>query len=163
MSELSYAELESLAINTSSSQYHSSAITSQCLTAVTDRFSIPIPVIRAFLLTESGYPSHIRSNNNLTYDVGPMQINSIHWPRMYKEYDISPISIRFNGCINIFVGAELIRMHFDAVGKENISNMSQYFKIVANYHSKTPSFNKKYQVDWVKNFDAVLRENSNVL
>lgn len=153
-----YAELESTAIYASENQVIKSPITSQCMERFSKYFRIPEVVLRTFIKTESGYPGHIRSNTDGSYDVGPMQINSIHWPELYEKFDISPVDIRFNGCMNLMVGARFLRSKIDESGTENITDWNSLFTKLANYHSKTEKYNSKYKEKWVENFNMILEE-----
>ena len=65
-----------------------------------------------------------KKNKNGTYDIGIMQINSIHLPRLKKEYNIDKEDL-FNPKINIFVGAEILRYCFNKHG-ENINAITCY-------------------------------------
>lgn len=56
-----------------------------------------------------------KTNKNGTYDIGIMQINSIHLPRLKKEYNISEKDL-LKPKLNIFVGAEILRKCFDKHG-----------------------------------------------
>lgn len=54
-------------------------------------------------------------NKNGTYDIGIMQINSVHLPRLYRQYRINALDL-LNPKINIFVGAEILKMCFNKHG-----------------------------------------------
>ena len=56
-----------------------------------------------------------KPNKNGTYDIGIMQINSAHLPRLKKEYNITKKDL-LNPKINIFVGAEILKKCFDKHG-----------------------------------------------
>lgn len=151
-----YADLQDTAIHASENQVVSSQISSRCMERFSKYFQIPEVVLKTFITTEGGYPGHIRSNTDGSFDVGPMQINSIHWPELYEKFNISPIDIRFNGCMNLMVGARFIRSKIDEYGTENITDWNSLFTKLANYHSKTEKYNSKYKEKWVENFNMIL-------
>lgn len=155
--DISYSDLENMAIHTPKTEYHASPITKQCKENVSNRSNIPVIILDAYLKTENGYPGHIRYNSiNSTWDVGPMQINNIHWESFHKKFGIKPIDIRFDGCINLMAGAYLIRGHLDRHTKEKITSWEYLLKVLADYHSKTKSLNKRYQADWTINLSTLL-------
>lgn len=54
-----------------------------------------------------------RSNKNGTYDIGIMQINSIHLKWLKKDYSISEADLLNKPKLNVFVGAMILRKCFD--------------------------------------------------
>lgn len=155
--EILYADLEKMAIRTAETEYHASPITKECKLEISKKSNIPVVILETYLKTENGYPGHIRYNPvNSTWDVGPMQINNVHWKSFNKKFGIKPIDIRFNGCVNLMVGAYLIRGHLDRHTKEKITSWKYLLKALADYHSKTESVNKRYQADWVENLNTLL-------
>lgn len=153
-----YKHLYNQAIAVPESHTEAKSISQECLSKVSSRFNIPAVVLKTFLKTEGGYPGHIRKNTNESWDVGPMQINSIHRPSIYEKFGISPMEIRFDGCINLMTGAWLIRNHFDKYKPEQIDGWNTMFKVFANYHSKTEKVNADYSSRWVENLNTILEE-----
>jgi len=161
MTDYSYLDYVSMAVSDPPSAYHASPITRKCKTEISDRFNIPEIILNAYLKTEGASEGHIRNNSDGTWDVGPMQINSSNWNTFYKKFGVLPVDIRYNGCINLMAGAYIIREHMDKKGKENITDWNTFFQIAANYHSKTPEVNSRYQEKWVENLTSLLEVKDN--
>jgi len=158
MDDLSYAEMEAMAVDSTTHEYTASPITPECKSKISKHFHIPEVILDAYLLTEKADPGHIRKNTDGTWDVGYMQINSVNWKSIYKKFNVVPTDIRYNGCINLMVGAHIIRGHLDDAGKGKIENWRAFFKVAANYHSKTDKINNIYQEKWIENLKAILEE-----
>ncbi len=155
---VSYEDLAITSVTAEPSAYYASPLTPDCKKSIAGRFHIPELILDTYLKTEGGYPGHIRTNEDGSWDVGPMQINSTNWPMFYDRFGLTPLDIRFNGCMNLMAGAYLIRTHLDQKKPDNVSGWSAFFVMLADYHSKTPSRNKIYQMRWVKNFNQLLTE-----
>lgn len=86
-----------------------------------ERFGLDPQLLWAIAYKESRHTPHIisKSNKNGSYDIGIMQINSSHLPRLKKQYGITKKDL-LNPQINIFVGAEILKMCFDRY--DNIQN-----------------------------------------
>ncbi|HEC1726584.1 TPA: lytic transglycosylase domain-containing protein [Campylobacter coli] len=76
-----------------------------------EKFGINPQLLWAIAYKESRLTPNIISkpNKNGTYDIGIMQINSIHLPRLKKQYSISENDL-LRPKINIFIGAEILKM-----------------------------------------------------
>jgi len=99
-------------------------------------------IIRAVLLAEDGKVGHIRKNKDGSFDMGPMQINSVHLPEL-ATYGINQEMLTNNGCLNIHIGTYYLQ-------KEIITTPDFWYG-VGRYHSKTPSLNARYQsIVWEK-------------
>lgn len=127
-----------------------------CLGKVSEASNVHPAVLMSFLLTEGADVAHIRQNTDGSYDIGPMQINSINWKTYYDKYAIAPISIRFDWCVNLVVGAKIVREHFDRHGRGAINDWDTFYQVAAEYHSRTESYNLAYQEKWIVNFNYVL-------
>lgn len=156
MFDIPYEQLESMATATSSYEYRVTDISTDCKSRISKQFHIPTVVLDAYLMTEGAYSGHIRDNTDGSWDVGPMQINSVNWKFFYEKFGILPIDIRYNGCVNLMCGAYLIRVHLDNAGKDKIEGWSAFYKVAANYHSKTAEYNEIYQEKWAVNFNKLL-------
>ena len=66
-----------------------------------------------------------RANNNKTYDIGIMQINSAHLAWLKKDYGISEKDLFTKPKLNIYVGALILRKCFDKHGA-NLNGLTCY-------------------------------------
>ncbi|WP_144581952.1 lytic transglycosylase domain-containing protein [Campylobacter coli] len=76
-----------------------------------------------------------KPNKNGTYDIGIMQINSIHLPRLKKQYNISESDL-LRPKINIFVGAEILKMCLDKHGLNEKGITCYNGKVVNNPYGR---------------------------
>ena len=110
-------------------------ITEECIQLAAQRFTLPPILIKAVLLVEGGKIGQTHSNKNGSYDIGPMQINSIWLPKFSKY--VSYKEILHNGCTNVQVGAWILRY--------NINQSGDFWSGVGNYHSATLKKHIAYQ------------------
>lgn len=107
-----------------------------CYQQAAKQFQLDPLLLKAIAQVESsGNPNAVRVNKNATKDVGLMQINSIHLDDLHKR-GITEEKL-LNGCVNLKVGARILRGH--------INNYGLNWYAVGAYHSKTPSRNIVYQ------------------
>jgi soluble lytic murein transglycosylase-like protein len=90
--------------------------------------------------TESNHnPYAINRNTNGTYDVGVMQINSIHFARLKKQYGLEKEDL-LNPKISIYVGASILKECFNKYGNSinaiNCYNGLNYDNRVNNTYAK---------------------------
>lgn len=93
-------------------------------------------IVRAVLRTEGGKIGQIRRNKDGSFDMGPMQINSVHLPELAK-YGITQAMLINDECLNIHIGTYYLQ--------KNIITTRGFWKAVGNYHSATPDKNIRYQ------------------
>lgn len=121
-----------------------------CILDASQRFDVPLSMILSILDVEKGSVGKKSINSNNTYDIGPMQINTIHLHELQKM-GISKIDLVNNGCININVGTWLLKKHLNA------SNNS-FFEAVGRYHSTTPKYKRAYQRRVIQSY-KMIRQN----
>lgn len=90
--------------------------------------------------TESKHnPYAINKNTNGTYDVGVMQINSIHFEDLKRKYGIEPNDL-YDPKISIYVGASILKECFQKHGNNwkaiNCYNGLNYDNRVNNTYAK---------------------------
>lgn len=107
-----------------------------CVQKAAARYHLPYVLIDAIRVTEGGRVGAVSKNTNGTYDIGPMQINSIHLPRLAK-IGISEQDVRDNGCLNIHIGAWILQTE--------LARSSDVWTGIGRYHSATPEINQRYQ------------------
>ena len=111
-------------------------VTHQCIHETAQNYQLPTTLIYAVLAVEGGTVGKMSTNTNGTYDMGPMQINTI-WLEHFGDY-VSPSDILYNGCINVQVGAWILRSRINEAD-------GHFWKGVGGYHSRTPDKNRLYQ------------------
>lgn len=128
------------------------APTAQCVTGYSRQFAIPVAVTLAIMKTEGGHPGSYNRNTNGTYDMGVMQLNTVHVEDYARKYGMSEYGFKtravHDGCFSVYVGLDLLRRHLDESG--NLATA------VAHYHSKTPELGAKYLKRFSRNLRAVM-------
>jgi soluble lytic murein transglycosylase-like protein len=117
-------------------------LTVQCVEKVTQSTGIHPDILFAIAIVESGQVGKVSSpNKNGSQDIGLMQINSIHLPRLSK-LGVTAQELRDDGCVNFKVAA----WHVASVvkNKKGLSDPSSYLQSIAAYHSNTDEYNKAY-------------------
>jgi len=112
------------------------SVTEQCIVETANRFSLPEIILKAILEVEGGKTGELRVNSNGTYDIGPMQVNSIWLPK-FTNY-ITSERILYDSCANLQIGAWILRYN---VNKAN----GDIWQGVSSYHSSTPAHQEKYR------------------
>lgn len=102
-----------------------------------EKFGINPQLLWVIAYKESRLRPNIISkpNKNGTYDIGIMQINSIHLPRLKKQYGIDEKDL-LKPKINIFIGAKILRICLDKHGLTENGITCYNGKIVNNSYGK---------------------------
>jgi len=112
-----------------------------CLMIAAQTYSVPPQVLVGILHVEGGRIGQQVANKNGSYDLGPMQINTIWLPELAKNWGVSQKVahkwLRDDGCTNVNVAAWILRQHLVETGS--------LAKAVAQYHSRTPSKGSSYK------------------
>ncbi len=112
-----------------------------CIFAAAQTYSVPAPVILGILHVEGGRVGQAVGNTNGSYDLGPMQINTIWMPELARHWQVSESRatqmVRDDACINIGVGAWILRKKMNDTGS--------LYQGIAWYHSATPQYGHKYR------------------
>ncbi|SNT10264.1 Transglycosylase SLT domain-containing protein [Noviherbaspirillum humi] len=106
-----------------------------CLDSAAAYHQVNPLILRAIAWQESrGNPNAFRGNTNGSYDIGMMQINTIH-ARELGRYGIQ-MGHLYNPCIAAYVAAWHYRRQIDRYGNT--------WAAVGAYHSHTPHLRDKY-------------------
>ncbi len=91
----------------------------QCWADAAARYNVPIDLLYAIARVETGNRAHLVSgkNRNGSYDIGLMQINSMHLPRLAKQ-GVRERDLIANPCLNLHVGASILA---DAIARHGYS------------------------------------------
>jgi hypothetical protein len=110
-------------------------VTEQCIIRSAESMGVPLPLLAAILYVENGAPGQAVKNKNGSYDLGPSQVNTL-WLQHFADRGIRPLTLRNNGCVNVLAGASILR--------SEIISTKDYTKGVAQYHSRTPKYQRRY-------------------
>lgn len=116
--------------------------TETCIVRAASHYGAHPDIIRAVLKVEGGKPGQVRRNKDGSFDMGPMQVNSVHLPELAK-YGITQAMLTNDECLNIHIGTYYLQKHI--ITTPGSWTPSGYWKAVGKYHSATPERNVRYQ------------------
>lgn len=109
----------------------------RCIIGASRRYGVYPLVIKSLLLHEAGKIGTLSRNSNGTYDLGPMQMNTINLEFLRREFpNLTWRHLAFDLCSNVYAGTYFLKTKLDEA--------DDYWTGVGNYHSKTPSLRAKY-------------------
>jgi soluble lytic murein transglycosylase-like protein len=112
-----------------------------CIFTAAQSYSVPPSVILGVLNVEGGKVGMASANTNGTYDLGPMQINTIWVPELASHWGVPQKTalrwVRDDACVNIGVGTWILRKKMNEAGSLAGG--------IAGYHSGTPKFGTPYR------------------
>ncbi len=118
-----------------------SKVLAACLMLASQTYSVPPAVLVGIYKAEGGKVGQEVRNTNGSYDLGPMQINTIWMPDLAKRWGVSEETarkwVRDDACTNVGVAAWIFKSHLNETG-----SLSQ---AIAHYHSRTPVHGTKYK------------------
>ncbi|MFK7838999.1 MAG: lytic transglycosylase domain-containing protein [Bdellovibrionales bacterium] len=118
-----------------------SKILAACLMLASQTYSVPPAVLVGIYKAEGGKVGQEVANTNGSYDLGPMQINTIWMPELAEKWGVSEETakkwVRDDACTNVGVSAWILRGH--------INETKSLSQAIAHYHSRTPRHGKRYQ------------------
>lgn len=112
----------------------------RCFREEVDRQGVSALLAISIMAHENGRVGATSRNTDGSYDMGPMQINSIHLPELARISGLSQAQVRAqminDPCANLSVGVWLLR--------RAINRQGSVWGGVAAYHSRTPSKGSTY-------------------
>lgn len=113
-----------------------------CIMLAAQTYSVPPAVLMGIYQVERGsIGQEVGPNGNGTYDLGPMQINTVWLPELAKKWGVSENTarrwVRDDACTNVGVSAWILRNHYN--------NSGDIKTAIAHYHSRTEKFGVPYK------------------
>jgi soluble lytic murein transglycosylase-like protein len=113
-----------------------------CLMVAASSYQVPPAVLFGIYDVEGGKVGQaVGPNKNGTYDLGPMQINTLWVPVLAKHWDITEPQakhlLKNDACTNANVAAWILRNHLDET--------KSLPRAIAHYHSRTPHIGYRYK------------------
>ncbi len=112
-----------------------------CVFLAANTYEIPPAALMGIYQIESGTLGQEVRNTNGSYDLGPMQINTVWLPDLAQRWGVSTDTarrlVRDDACTNVGVAAWILRQHLDETG--NIATA------IAHYNSRTPLYGGRYK------------------
>ena len=110
-------------------------VTFQCVLEAASTANVPASALFAILWVEGGHPGEAHRNRNGTYDLGPMQINSI-WIPALRRAGFTRRDLKDSGCMNVLAGAAILRTQLARSGR--------LAQALGDYHSRKPAHHNRY-------------------
>ena len=104
-------------------------------------YNVPPAVMLGIMRVEGGRVGQaVGPNKNGTYDLGPMQVNTMHLPLLARYWKVNTSTamkmVKDDACVNVNVAAWILRQRLNESGNLTLA--------IAHYHSKTPKFGYVY-------------------
>jgi soluble lytic murein transglycosylase-like protein len=118
-------------------QFHTPpAVIEQCIADAAHDYGLHPQLVRAVLNVEGGRVGSVSRNSNGSSDLGLMQINTTWLPAL-RRFHVNRQDLTDKPCVNIRVGSWILA--------NKIKGEDDYWVGVGNYHSKTPTYNRRYR------------------
>lgn len=83
-----------------------------CVIQASERYDLSPLLIESILWAEGGSPGkNTAPNRNGTYDIGPMQVNSIWLEELNSRFGLSEALLRDSICTNVYVGSWILKKY----------------------------------------------------
>jgi soluble lytic murein transglycosylase-like protein len=117
------------------------SVIATCLMLAAQNYNVPPAVMLGIMHVEGGAIGQAAGpNDNGTYDLGPMQINTSWVPQLARFWNVNANTalnmVKNDACINVNVAAWILRQRLNESGNLTLA--------IAHYHSKTPRFGYVY-------------------
>ncbi len=121
-----------------------------CLLLAAETQGLPPAVLIGIMDVEGGrVGQQVGPNNNGTYDLGPMQVNSLWIPELAEAWGVDHKKayrmVRDDGCVNVKVSAWILR--------KKIKEAGSLYGGIAHYHSATPGIGTRYAAKVIRAMD----------
>ena len=117
-----------------------STLLAACLLIAAQTYQVPPGVLLGILQVEGGRVGQAVRNTNGSYDLGPMQVNTIWLAELSKKWNTDRGTamhwLRDDGCVNMAVSAWILRQRINRTG--------DLWSGIAGYHSLTPGIGSRY-------------------
>lgn len=122
-----------------------------CLMLAAQTYQVPPQVMVGILHVEGGRVGQaVGPNQNGTYDLGPMQVNTRWLPQLSRFWGVNEKTahgwVKDNACVNLHVAAWILRQKLDDAG-------GNLFNGIARYHSATPQHGTPYAYKVIRAMD----------
>lgn len=129
-------------------------ILTACILLAAETYDVPPAVLMGIYQVEGGRAGQEVANTNGTYDLGPMQINTVWIPELADYWGVSTPTahqwVRDDPCTNTGVAAWILRQHMDRTDSLSVA--------IGHYHSKTKPLAKNYRkkvMNSMKNYNLI--------
>ncbi len=116
-------------------------ILAACMMMAAQTYDVPPALLVGIYKAEGGKVGQQVANKNGSYDLGPMQINTIWMPELAKKWGVSKNTahkwVRDDACTNVGVAAWILRGH--------VNETQDLAQALQHYHSRTPKYGEKYK------------------
>lgn len=112
-----------------------------CLLIASQTYQVPPAVMIGIMHVEGGRVGQaVGPNENGTYDLGPMQVNTRWIPGLAQAWKVDVRTaarlVRDDGCVNVRVAAWIL--------SQKIKEAGSLYRGIAYYHSATPWIGTRY-------------------
>ena len=109
----------------------------ECFDSAAEYHHVNPVILKAIARVESGYnPNAINRNQNGSYDLGLMQINSIWFPKL-RQFGVTAALLR-DPCTSIYIGAWIL--------SGSMRQRGNTWRAIGAYNSASPRLNERYAV-----------------
>lgn len=132
-------------------------VSQECVRIEAARQQLELVKLLAVLKTEGGRVGMARRNSDGSYDLGPMQINTVNLPDLVQQFRAPAatlVNVLINdGCFNVAVGAWLLRERTNQAGGD-------FWYGIGRYHSKKPEHAYPYILRVHKSMEAIVKKSA---